>query len=117
MQLWKKRAPPAKPSYGTGNGRVDPGELRRLLINRARKGELITYGEVAAAFGEQWHQGFGSSLKRALDLLGAENKAAGEPLLMVLVVNKNTRQPGAGFYAEIGAVDPEPRAQGGAARG
>jgi hypothetical protein len=89
-------------SYGNGDGRVEPSELRRLLIDVAKRGELITYGAVAAAFNERWHQGFGSSLKKALNMLGYENKAAGEPLLMALVVNKDTRQPGSGFYEEIG---------------
>lgn len=89
-------------NYGTGDGRVTLAELRRLLIKRASQKRPITYGEVAQEFGEPWHQGFGSSLKKALNELGRLNKSAKEPFLMALVVNKNTREPGLGFYREIG---------------
>ena len=84
--------------FGTGDGRVTTSELRRLLIERAAKRETISYGEVAEAFGERWQQGFGASLKKALNDLGAQNKARGEPLLMALVVNRSTQEPGEGFY-------------------
>ena len=87
--------------FGTGDGRVAITELRRLLIEQAERRETITYGEVAEAFGERWQQGFGASLKKALNELGAQNKARGEPLLMALVVNRDTQEPGEGFYKEI----------------
>lgn len=82
--------------------RVDPIALRALLIGYAHSGTVITYGEVADTLGHRWSQDFGTSLIRALSILAAENKKAGEPLLMCLVVNKATRLPGHGFYESIG---------------
>jgi predicted RNase H-like nuclease len=81
---------------------VDPMTLRALLVDRARSGIPITYGEAAAALGHRWNQGVGASLTRALDTLIAENKKAGEPLLSCLVVNKVTRLPGKGFNETSG---------------
>ena len=90
---------------------VDVADLRTLLIRVARAGRLITYGEVAPSFGQDWHQGFGSSLKKALGLLSKENKARREPQLMCLVVNKTTRQPGDGFYALLDEPEASPERQ------
>ena len=103
----------AKPAYGQGNGKIDPDELRRFLIDCASHGRTVTYSEVANAFGEPWHQGIGSSLKKALNLLGTHNRRADEPLLMALVVNKESRQPGVGYYEQIGegAADPDRKAK------
>lgn len=76
--------------------------LRTLLIETARARGLLTYGEVAAAFGFRWTQGFGASLKVALGEVNAENRLHGEPMLMALVVNKQSRLPGQGFYDLLG---------------
>lgn len=93
---------PVATSPGRRAARVDPIWLRAFLIARARSGSKITYGGVAAALGYRWSQGFGASLTHALDKLAVENREAGEPLLMCLVVNKTTRMPGSGFYESTG---------------
>ncbi len=54
-----------------------------------------------------WSQGFGASLTPALNILAVENRTAGEPLLMCLVVNKATRIPGQGFYDRVGHGDAD----------
>jgi hypothetical protein len=82
--------------------RVEVDRLRALLVAHARAGTVITYGEIAAVFGAAWTQGYGASLKRALNLLGKGNQEAGEPFLMTLVVNKETGLPGKGFYLTAG---------------
>ena len=82
--------------------KVDVEDLRVLLIERARTGSLISYGEVAAAFDHRWSQGFGASLKVALGAIDAGNLAAGEPRLMCLVVNVKSRRPGEGFFEMLG---------------
>ncbi len=87
------------------SAQVDTFKLRELLVQRARCGETITYGAVAAELGFAWSQGFGASLKRALNALADENRVSGEPLLMCLVVNKDTGIPGPGFYAATGYGD------------
>jgi hypothetical protein len=81
--------------------RVDRRALRKLLIERAASETVITYGEVAEQFGFPWTQGFASSLNSALNALGSDNRRKGEPLLMCLVVNKKTRRPGPGYYAQL----------------
>lgn len=93
---------PAVSSRQNGPAVVNPATLRDLLVDRAGSGQPITYGEVAAALGYEWSQGFGASLARALDRLAQANRKAGEPLLMCLVVNKATRLPGQGFFDKIG---------------
>ncbi|HVA11833.1 MAG TPA: DUF429 domain-containing protein [Stellaceae bacterium] len=86
----------------TGPALVDLEILRTLLIARARKAAPIAYGEVAEVFAQRWTRGFGSSLTRALNQLAIQNRTTGEPLLMCLVINKETRLPGKGYYDEIG---------------
>lgn len=82
--------------------RVEIDALRSLLIERAKTGSPIFYGEVAAAFDHRWSQGFGASLKVALGALDAGNLAGGEPRLMCLVVNARSRRPGEGFFELLG---------------
>ncbi len=81
---------------------VDVGALHILLVERAKTGSLISYGEVAGAFDHRWSQGFGASLKVALGAIDAGNLAAGEPRLMCLVVNATSRKPGEGFFELLG---------------
>ncbi len=85
----------------TADGRVDPDQLRTLLIGKARRNELITYGEVAAHFGQQFHQGYMSSLKSALGQVSKRNQQNNEPQLMCLVVSKKTGIPGEGFFIMV----------------
>lgn len=85
----------------TASGRVDPGQLRTLLIERARRKQLITYGEVAAHFGQEFHQGYISSLKSALGQVSKRNQQNDEPQLMCLVVSKKTGIPGEGFFSMV----------------
>ena len=82
--------------------RVKVDALRYLLVERARAESLISYGEVAAAFGRRWSQGFGASLKVSLEALDESNLRAGEPRLMCLVVNARSRMPGDGFFERLG---------------
>jgi predicted RNase H-like nuclease len=91
--------------------RVAPDELRELLVRCARSGSTITYGGVAAEFKFPWSQGFGASLTRALNILAVENRRCNEPVLMCLVVNKETGLPGQGYYSAIGSAKDDPHSQ------
>lgn len=104
---------PQSASLRTGRARPDPvgeltkatisaGELRPFLIEKARTRQPVTYGEVAQAFGFPWTQGFGASLKAALGAVNDDNLVRGEPMLMALVVNKESRLPGQGYYDLVG---------------
>ena len=116
-RAWKGTATPAAVSASTppqqtieaiampmknSSARVDRIALRAFLIECARSDIVVEYGQVATRFGQPWSRGFSSSLTSALDALGVENTRAGEPLLMCLVVNKTTRQPGQKYFATIG---------------
>lgn len=100
-----KHSPPTRPvarAVTKDKARVRPEDLRAFLIERARVKARVTYGDVASAFGFAWTQGFGASLKAALQAVDRDNTERGEPMLMCLVVNKATRLPGHGFYERIG---------------
>lgn len=84
---------------------VDLQRLRSLLIRKAQRAELITYGEVAKEFGVRWSPKFGNALFNQLTALGFENTKLNEPPLMALVVNESTGMPGHGFFKEIGLAD------------
>ncbi len=92
------RGPRAQKAKAT----ISANELREFLIQTARARGLVTYGDVAGAFGFAWTQGFGASLTAALRALDLENTQRGEPSLMALVVNKQSRLPGQGYYDMLG---------------
>jgi predicted RNase H-like nuclease len=98
-----KIARPRTPKSKLGkSATVTAPELRAFLIQKAAERQLVTYGEVAAAFGFTWTQGFGASLKAALKLVNTDNVANDEPMLMCLVVNQTSRIPGDGYFQLIG---------------
>ncbi len=105
----KAPADVVKRNEARGKAVVDDQALRSFLVSAARSGQTVTYGEVAAYFGHPWTQGFGASLNSALDKLGELNKAAGEPLLMALVVNASEGLPGIGYHRSA-RTDHLPRA-------
>ncbi len=90
---------------------VDPSELRAMLIDVARTGSPIAYGEVANRFGHKWSLVFSTSLARALDAVAIENERLGEPLLACLVVSRETGCPGQGFYNKFRDGETDPAAQ------
>ncbi|PVE25788.1 hypothetical protein DC522_03170 [Microvirga sp. KLBC 81] len=97
----KNQANPSRPTRKKPT-RLNPDDLRAFLISRAQKAQIVTYGEVADAFGHAWSQGFGSSLKSALRVVSETNARNGEPQLMCLIVNKESRLPGDGFFESAG---------------
>ncbi len=105
----RARVPSAKPFQQrvavvapakAGKIAFDEAELRAYLIEAARARRTVTYGETALHFGHPRHQGTYTALTAKLNAIAAGNKARGEPLLMALVVNKDARLPGPGFFRE-----------------
>lgn len=90
------------PNRTTGSAKFDQAQLRRLLVETAREGKTVTYGEIAALFNFRWSQGVGSALYAVLNRLAEENQDRQEPYLMALVVSKKNRLPGPGFFALVG---------------
>ncbi len=80
---------------------VDIDALEALLIEQARAGRSITYGEVLRYFGLRPGPYLVSHLCRDLGLVCARNRARGEPELAVLVVRQSDRLPGAGFFESL----------------
>ena len=88
--------------------------LRDCLVQAARGGSMLTYGEVARRFGIPWSQGASAALVSALKRIEEENRRRHEPLLMALVVSKTSGMPGRGFFVAIGIgplADSERRAR------
>ncbi|MEV0901454.1 hypothetical protein [Actinoplanes sp. NPDC049802] len=71
--------------------------IRGILIAAARRGETITYGELAMAIDRRYHNlQFGDPL----DILSLDCEQSGEPSLAPLVVNKKTGAPGDSFVGD-----------------
>ncbi len=104
----RRRAVVAEP----GTTRLRPGHRDRIvfdqtllthcLVQAARAGRTLTYGDVACRFGIPWSQGASAALASALKRIGDENQRRGEPQLMALVVSKKSGTPGRGFFQATG---------------
>jgi hypothetical protein len=84
---------------------IEPDKVREILIEVARKGEKISYGEVGAHFG-RWPK-VRHPLTRLLGLMFELEVLAGRPALPVVVVDSKTRRCGPGFAnkaKELGAA-------------
>ena len=92
-----------RPRSGRRDGVVfDQTLLRCCLVQVARAGRTMTYGDVARRFGIPWSQGASAALVSALKGIEEENRRRREPLLMTLVVSKKSGMPGRGFFLAIG---------------
>jgi hypothetical protein len=80
------------------SGIVDIDALEALLIDAARARRSMTYAEVLAHFGIRITPRRVFALGRDLGEVCARNRARGEPELAVLVVRKDDRLPGEGFF-------------------
>jgi len=69
------------------------------LVRAAMNSKIITYGDLAAQLGlpTRGHQ-LGQALRLKLDAISSYEHDHGRPLLSALVVRKNTRKPGKGFF-------------------
>ena len=95
-----------------GTTRLRPGHRDRIvfdqtllthcLVQAARAGRTLTYGDVACRFGIPWSQGASAALASALKRIGDDNQRRGEPQLMALVVSKKSGTPGRGFFQATG---------------
>jgi hypothetical protein len=70
--------------------------LRDWLVNVARRNKVVTYGEIMSAFSMNRF-----ALRFGLGFLGNQSLNYGEPVLTALVVNKQTRLCGTGFWKEF----------------
>ena len=79
--------------------------LRGLLVKAARARRLLTYDEVVRPPVGTWtaesRDAEFKALFAALGRIGRENLCNKEPLLPALVVGKNTKLPGLGFFQKF----------------
>ncbi len=87
------------PPHHPGSDDTDD-DLRQRLIQVARRRETVTYGALSPSAPQ--------SLWRPLDRINWVEHAEGRPLLTAVVVNKDRRRPGEGFFKmakEMGRFD------------
>lgn len=77
-------------------------EMRRWLIQVAKKRDKTTYGDLMAAFAIDRF-----SLRAALSRLGHRAMDKGEPIITALVVNQATQRCSVGIETEFGVLDDE----------
>jgi hypothetical protein len=91
-------------------GPIDEEAIRDRLILAARKGELVYYSDLARATGREmkgphWAVHIGRILGRISD----NEVAEGRPMLSAIVVTRDTKMPGEGFFnlgRELHVVQP-----------
>ena len=76
------------------------GPVRDKLIEIARSRGLISYSEIGVVAGAHARS---STLANILNEINEEERAAKRPLLSAVVVRKNTRKAGPGFYQSAAA--------------
>ena len=79
-------------------GELRPDAVRSLLVEAAREGRALSYGQVLGRFGHRFSRPLMRQLCRVLDRIDENASAAGEPALAVLVVRQADGLPGQGWW-------------------
>ncbi|MEP6987705.1 MAG: hypothetical protein ABI970_19035 [Chloroflexota bacterium] len=94
--------------------RVLRDEMRDVMVETARQGQLITYSELCAQLKTAYLHYHSPQIVRLLDEIGMAEREAGRPILPAVVVGKQSGIPGAGYFRLAGeghdndnAFDPE----------
>jgi hypothetical protein len=78
-------------------------EMRDIMIAAARMHTTIAYSELSMQLQTAYLHHRAPAFAALLREINDEEEAAGRPLLAVLVVNKQTRRCGAGFFKKMAA--------------
>jgi len=85
-------------------------EMRQLIIETAKAGQLIAYSELTGMLQTAYVHYHSHVLTRLLIDIGSEEVAGGRPILPALVVAKQTGRPGPGYFklapGEVEVGDP-----------
>jgi hypothetical protein len=73
-------------------------EIRHIIIEMAKAGQLITYSELTGMLQTAYVHYHSHVLTRLLVDIGSEEAAAGRPLLPALVIAKQSGRPGPGYF-------------------
>jgi hypothetical protein len=90
-------------------------EMRQVMVETARRGQLITYSELCASLKTAYLHYHSPQIVRLLDEIGMIERDAGRPILPAVVVGKQSGIPGAGYFRIAGeehgdtegSVDPK----------
>ena len=92
-----KRKPLAEAQW-----RVLREEMRQVMVETARRGQLITYSELCASLKTAYLHYHSPQIVRLLDEIGMIEHEAGRPILPAVVVGKQSGIPGAGYFRIAG---------------
>ncbi|MEZ4669073.1 MAG: hypothetical protein R3E39_14295 [Anaerolineae bacterium] len=81
-------------------------EMRQIMVETARRGQLITYSELCAALKTAYLHYHSPILVRLLTEVGRSEVQAGRPVLPAVVVGKQSGIPGPGYF-KVGEGDAE----------
>ena len=81
----------------------DLGAVRALLIEAAKKRQVMSYSELLMELGHRFSRPKMRALCRTLDAIDELGRDAGEPELAALVVRESDRLPGQGWW--VGKVN------------
>lgn len=73
-------------------------EMRQIMVETARRGQLITYSELCATLKTAYLHFRSPALVKLLVEIGMEEVKAGRPVLPAVVVSKQSGMPGAGYF-------------------
>lgn len=73
-------------------------EARQILVRRAKKRQLIEYGELTREIRSIHFEPHGNEFRHFLGQLSWEEDAAGRGMITAIVVHKSDSLPGGGFF-------------------
>ena len=79
-------------------------EMRELMVDTARRGQLITYSELCALLKTAYLHYHSPQIVKLLDEIGRSEREAGRPILPAVVVGKHSGIPGACYFRIAGDV-------------
>jgi hypothetical protein len=82
---------------------IDLDRLERVLVEAAREGRPVTYGQVLAFFGWKVTRATVGALCRDLGRVEERRRGEGWPDLACLVVRRSDGLPGDGYFASLRA--------------
>ena len=77
-------------------------EMRQVMVETARHGQLITYSELCALLKTAYLHYHSPQIVKLLDEIGLIEHEAGRPILPAVVVGKQSGIPGAGYFRLAG---------------
>lgn len=101
---WLLEAVSAEQINRGGTISVNPHSVRELIIEYARRGDTLTYGEIAKRFNVSWPR-IRHILPKHLGAICEIEHTNARPLLSCLVVDKNTGKCGDGFFKMAGILE------------